>query len=173
VIELVLGGARSGKSRYAEAQCLATCLQLHYVATAQALDNEMHERIRHHQESRAQAWISHEEPLNIAACLKSLDDSKNVILIDCLTLWVSNHLMLEMSAWAEQRAALIAILPTLSAHVVLVSNEVGQGIVPLGEMNRLFVDESGRLHQEIAAIAQKVSFVTAGIVQTLKNESSL
>lgn len=172
MIELVLGGARSGKSRYAESVCKHSQLTLHYIATAQALDDEMTSRITHHQHTRSDQWMNIEEPLDLAKALNSIDNDKHIILVDCLTLWLSNHLLLTESIWLQQRESFLQALPTLQAHIVLVSNEVGQGIVPLGAINRQFVDEAGRLHQDIAALADKVSFVTAGIVQTLKSEKT-
>lgn len=169
MIELVLGGARSGKSAYAEQVAVVSGLALHYVATATALDQEMQQRIAHHQMQRSVGWHTIEEPLQLAKVLQTIDHPGHVVLVDCLTLWLSNHLLAgDDEGWVCERAALLRVLPTLAARVILVSNEVGQGIVPLGAINRRFVDEAGRLHQAIAAQADKVSFVTAGLVQTLK-----
>jgi adenosylcobinamide kinase/adenosylcobinamide-phosphate guanylyltransferase len=171
VIELVLGGARSGKSRYAEQRGEMLAQDRHYVATAAALDDEMQARIQHHQVNRPACWVTHEESLQLAAQLKAVDAGQRVILVDCLTLWLSNLLLHEdKNLLAKEKQALLAVLPVLQADIVLVSNEVGQGIVPIGEINRRFVDEAGWLHQAIAAIAQKVTFVTAGLPQCLKNE---
>ncbi len=169
MIELVLGGARSGKSAYAEQQLVALQQPLLYLATATAGDGEMAERIAQHQLQRAeQQWQTIEEPISLAQCLAAQDADK-VILVDCLTLWLSNCLFNDDAhCWAREKKALLTLLPQLQANVIFVSNEVGLGIIPMGEVNRRFVDEAGRLHQDIAALADKVTFVTAGLPQTLK-----
>lgn len=170
MIELVLGGARSGKSSYAEQQLVASGDQLIYIATATAGDGEMSQRIALHQRQRADKhWRTIEEPVSLADTLLQLSDDGTAILIDCLTLWLANCLFSEdESCWEQQKSALLAALPKLKGRVIFVSNEVGQGIVPLGEINRRFVDESGWLHQSVAQLADRVTFVTAGIPQTLK-----
>jgi adenosylcobinamide kinase/adenosylcobinamide-phosphate guanylyltransferase len=172
VIELVLGGARSGKSSYAEKMALHTGLRLYYIATGQALDEEMGRRIASHQKQRqrqSQQWQTVEEPLKLAEVLTQYNQEDKVILVDCLTLWLSNHLLHEnRQQWQQEKQALLSVLSQSKAHIILVSNEVGQGIVPLGEINRRFVDEAGWLHQALASVADKVSFVTAGLVQQLK-----
>lgn len=178
MIELVLGGARSGKSAYAEKTAINSGLALYYVATAAGLDEEMRQRISHHQAQRAGqssvSWFTVEEPIRLAAVVQKYDNAGRVILVDCLTLWLSNNLLANDSdSWQREKADLLAVLPTLQAQVILVSNEVGQGIVPLGEINRRFVDEAGRLHQQIAAMAHKVTLVTAGLAQQLKNETAI
>ncbi len=173
MIELVLGGARSGKSAYAEKIAINSGRIMHYVATAEGLDAEMQQRIAHHQAGRSGQWRTIEEPIYLAKILQDLDDPRHVILVDCLTLWLSNHLSSENEAsWKREKAALLTLLPNLHAQVILVSNEVGQGIVPLGEISRRFVDEAGWLHQEIAALAGKVTFITAGLAQSLKDETT-
>lgn len=169
MIELVLGGARSGKSAYAERVATASGLQLFYIATATIEDDEMQARIKHHQTQRFGSWQTVEEPIKIAEVLQQYDDSQHCILVDCLTLWLSNNLFAkDKHCWQREKQTLLDLLPDISAQVILVSNEVGQGIVPLGEINRKFVDEAGRLHQSIAVLADKVSFVTAGLPMTLK-----
>jgi adenosylcobinamide kinase / adenosylcobinamide-phosphate guanylyltransferase len=174
VIELVLGGARSGKSAYAEKIAINSHRALHYVATAAGLDAEMQQRINHHQAARSAHWITVEEPLLLAGVLQRYDHCGHVLLVDCLTLWLSNHLLSDdPESWLREKNALLVLLPRLEAQVILVSNEVGQGIVPLGEINRRFVDEAGRLHQDIAALADKVTWITAGLAQQLKNEPKL
>ncbi len=187
MITLVLGGARSGKSRYAEslvAQAKASDSarshstsnkQAVYIATAQALDDEMKQRIAHHQNDREQSqlkWQTIESPLSLAQTLAAHDGENKLILVDCLSLWLTNELLATPSDWHSAKAELLAYLPKLKGELVLVSNEVGMGIVPMGEINRRFVDESGWLHQDIAALAQRVVLVTAGIAQILKNEVS-
>jgi adenosylcobinamide kinase / adenosylcobinamide-phosphate guanylyltransferase len=170
VLELYLGGARSGKSRLAEQRVLASGLARVYVATATAEDDEMAARIMHHQQSRGSAeWLTLEAPSNLAAVLRREADDSRCILVDCLTLWLSNCLLNEAGVpWEQEREALLNALPDLPGTIILVSNEVGQGIVPMGALSRRFVDESGRLHQAIAQLADRVVFVTAGLEQTLK-----
>lgn len=170
MIELVLGGARSGKSRYAEQQVIKTGKAKIYLATAEALDNAMQVRISRHREDRGFGWHTIEEQINLAFALQSTDNPANCILLDCLSLWLSNCLLSEdPHCWPKQKQALLDALPAMQADVILVSNEVGQGIVPMGEINRRFVDEAGWLHQALAVMADKVTLVTAGIAQTLKD----
>lgn len=173
MIELILGGARSGKSALAERrarEAQEAGLTVTYVATAQALDDEMAQRIAHHRTRRPVEWHLHEEPLHLAACLVREAEQTHCLLVDCLTLWLTNLLLADAGgkALAAETANLIEILPHLPGRVILVSNEVGLGIVPLGEINRRFVDEAGRLHQRIAQLAQRVTFVAAGLPLELK-----
>jgi len=169
-VELILGGARSGKSRLAEARAIESGLDVIYIATAHHSDDEeMQARIAHHQQQRPSEWAVIEEPVELAKTLQKVDDEQACVLVDCLTLWLTNLLLSEDKALFEKQVkALLNILPTLTAKVILVSNEVGHGIVPLGELNRRFVDESGRLHQRIAEIADQVDFVMAGLPMRLK-----
>jgi adenosylcobinamide kinase/adenosylcobinamide-phosphate guanylyltransferase len=170
MIELILGGARSGKSRLAEETALNSGLKLIYIATAQALDEEMDQRIVHHQQRRGEQWQLFEEPLALAASLKRFAASDTCILVDCLTLWLTNCLLSEDSdTLADQRAQLLALIKQLPGHVIFVSNEVGQGVVPVDTLSRRFVDESGFLHQALAQQCDKVTFVTAGLAQVLKH----
>ena len=168
---LVLGGARSGKSAHAEALVLASGLRPVYVATAEALDGEMSERVRRHRERRADAWLTVEEPLALPEILADLADPGRAILVDCLTLWVTNLLLAQRSV-AEAGDRLLAVLGRRRGAVVLVSNEVGQGIVPMGELTRAFVDEAGRLHQKIAAEADLVRLIVAGLPLDLKTPAT-
>jgi adenosylcobinamide kinase/adenosylcobinamide-phosphate guanylyltransferase len=169
VIHLILGGARSGKSQFAENLVLASNKQAFYLATSQALDAEMVLRIREHQQRRDVRWLSIEEPIFLADCVLQHDSVHNVILVDCLTLWLSNCLFHgDSTMWQEQRSALLVALQNIQADVYLVSNEVGRGVIPMGAETRAFVDEAGLLHQSLAAIADKVTFVTAGLPQILK-----
>ncbi|CAA0114722.1 Bifunctional adenosylcobalamin biosynthesis protein CobP [BD1-7 clade bacterium] len=177
MIELVLGGARSGKSRYAEQTALAAEKPLFYVATATVYDDEMRQRVTRHQSDRTshhQSWTTVEEPLCLADALTPLLARDVCVVVDCLTLWVTNCLLHEDSnRWQAEKLALYSLLEnTSTARLIMVTNEVGQGIVPLGELNRRFVDESGWLHQELAQLADKVTLVTAGLPLTLKEESS-
>lgn len=164
---LVLGGARSGKSRFAEARVCETGLSRHYLATGRAWDEEMRERIARHRTDRGEGWVTHEEPLALVERLKALDDPAHVILVDCLTLWVTN-LMMEARPMAEEFDRLAAHVSGARAALVLVSNEVGLGIVPENRMAREFRDHAGRLHQSIAARAAEVYFVAAGLPLRMK-----
>lgn len=169
MIELVLGGARSGKSRYAESTAKAKNKRLIYIATAQALDLEMSDRIKRHQQDRNDSWQTIEEPIDLADVLVANDDSDNCILVDCLTLWLTNCLLAaDQECWQQQKEALLNVLPKLKSEIILVSNETGLGIVPLDPLSRRFVDESGWLHQAIAPIADKVTFIAAGLPLSLK-----
>ena len=164
---LVLGGARSGKSAFAERLVTETGLLRHYIATGRAWDDEMRERIAKHRSDRGDGWQTHEEPLALVEMLEALDDPGNVVLVDCLTLWVTN-LMMEERDMAEEFARLADFTSTAKATLVLVSNEVGLGIVPENRMARDFRDHAGRLHQSIAARAAEVYFVAAGLPLKMK-----
>ncbi|MCQ1060818.1 bifunctional adenosylcobinamide kinase/adenosylcobinamide-phosphate guanylyltransferase [Photobacterium sp. DNB23_23_1] len=168
--ELVLGGARSGKSRYAESIAQINGKPVIYIATATAGDEEMAERIERHRQDRPYEWTVVEEPTALALAITELSTPGNCLLVDCLTLWLTNCLFNKdfSTDWRQQKAELLGVLEKVEGDVILVSNEVGQGIVPMGEMSRRFVDESGWLHQAIAAQVDRVTFVTAGIPQLLK-----
>ncbi len=171
MMQLILGGARSGKSRLAEQIAKDSNLNVTYIATAQAFDHEMQARIDHHQAQRPGHWTVIEEPLYLADCLIELDQPNQLILVDCLTLWMSNLLMHENAELQMQQCQkLLDILPILQAEVILVSNETGLGVIPMGEISRKFVDESGRLHQQLGQIAEKVIFCVAGFPMMLKGE---
>ena len=165
---LVLGGARSGKSGYAERCAQVSERPLIYIATAEAGDEEMAARIARHQSERGEQWTTIESPLNLADTLQGCP-ADACVLVDCLTLWLSNSLAAD--CWEAEQQALLALVPELHCELILVSNEVGQGLVPTSALGRRFVDESGRLHQQLAAICEQVSFVTAGIAQTLKGDA--
>ncbi|MGE6452242.1 bifunctional adenosylcobinamide kinase/adenosylcobinamide-phosphate guanylyltransferase [Shewanella baltica] len=204
MIHLVLGGARSGKSRYGEAlvrQYTALGFDACYVATAQALDDEMATRIAKHQAGRTDdgiEWQLFEESLALTALLKRLAKPGRVILVDCLTLWLTNQLLASsakiddepastewnatdfipsasstsndeaLASWQAEKSAFVDSLAELEGVVVLISNEVGSGIVPLGELSRQFVDEAGWLNQAVAALADNVTLVVAGLPLALK-----
>lgn len=173
MLQLILGGARSGKSRLAEKIAQDSGLVVHYVATAQALDAEMQSRIAHHQAQRPTHWLLSEEPLYLADRLLVIDAPQQLILIDCLTLWMTNLLLADdQSLFQQQIQKLLEILPQLQSEIVMVSNETGLGVVPLGALSRTFVDESGRLHQQLAHIAHKVLFCVAGLSMQLKGEQT-
>ncbi|MGB0722424.1 MAG: bifunctional adenosylcobinamide kinase/adenosylcobinamide-phosphate guanylyltransferase [Gammaproteobacteria bacterium] len=171
--QLILGGARSGKSTLAERLAADSGLDVVYVATGWAGDAEMERRIAAHRAGRDPSWRTVEEPLDLAAVLSRESAPGRFMLVDCLTLWLSNHLGGPGGGgtWPEARAALLDVLPDLPGTVCLVSNEVGQGVVPLGEGNRRFVDESGWLHQAVAERCDRVVFVTAGLARTLKGDA--
>ena len=171
MLELILGGARSGKSRFAERRAVESGLAVTYIATSQALDGEMAERIAHHRARRPPHWSLLEEPLQLARLLREQAAADRCLLVDCLTLWLTNLLMLDDRArLAEQRDALLGCLAELPGRVLLVSNETGLGVVPLGELTRRYVDEAGWLHQAVAEQAQRVIFMVAGLPMTLKGE---
>ncbi len=164
---LVLGGARSGKSTFAEHLALESGLQRVYVATAEAHDDEMRARIATHRARRADGWATVEAPLELAAAIAREASPKRILLVDCLTLWVTNAMLAEYDMDAAF-AALLSALDGASGPVILVSNEVGQGIVPDNAMARAFRDHAGILHQRVAGRADTVYFVTAGLPQKLK-----
>jgi len=169
MIELILGGARSGKSRLAEQRAASSNKSVVYVATAQNLDAEMAARIDHHQTRRPAHWSTVEEPVALADTLRQLDQPGRLILVDCLTLWLSNLLCLDSGKHCtEFKDDLLATLPALQCDLILVSNETGMGVVPMGELSRRFVDESGWLHQDIASLADRVTLVVAGLPLQLK-----
>jgi adenosylcobinamide kinase/adenosylcobinamide-phosphate guanylyltransferase len=165
-VTLVLGGARSGKSAYAERLISALPPPWIYCATAQALDNEMRERIAHHRARRGEGWLTVEEPFEAARTLESVTDP---ILVDCLTLWLTNIMLAGKDAEAET-ARLIAAARAAKASIVFVSNETGLGIVPDNALAREFRDRAGRLNQAVAAIANRVVFMVAGLPMVLKDE---
>lgn len=169
MLELILGGARSGKSRFAECLAADSGLAVTYIATSQPLDGEMTERIAHHRERRPAHWTLVEEPLQLARVLRAQAAAERCLLVDCLTLWLTNLLMLDDAArLAEERDALLECLDGLPGRILLVSNETGLGVVPLGELTRRYVDEAGWLHQAVAERAQRVTFMVAGLPMTLK-----
>jgi len=168
MINFVLGGARSGKSAYAESVANTSGCELIYIATASAGDSEMSERIKKHKERRGVNWQTIEEEIDISAIIQQQETSnQKLILVDCLTLWLSNLLHYNLDIGEETQKLLCALKKT-TAEIILVSNEVGQGIIPDNVLARKFVDEAGILHQKIAAISDNVIFVTAGIPTKIK-----
>lgn len=160
-ITLVTGGARSGKSALAERLVARHALPRIYIATAEARDAEMGERIQQHQVSRGEGWITVEEPLDLAGAL-SASDGKGVRLVDCLTLWMSNCM------GAADVEGLVVTLRQQSCPVVLVTNELGQGIVPDNALARRFRDDHGRMNQAVAAAADEVWMAVSGQPLRLK-----
>lgn len=169
---LVLGGARSGKSKYAEDLVEASDASggIVYIATAQAYDDEMRDRISIHRRRRGKRWSTMDSPIDLNTALKSDACCSRAVLVDCLTLWITNLMMAGKNV-PREIDELCVIIPSLTARVVFVSNEVGQGIVPDNEMAREFRDYAGLAHQQLAAVCNRVVFVTAGLPQTLKDES--
>jgi adenosylcobinamide kinase/adenosylcobinamide-phosphate guanylyltransferase len=188
LIHLVLGGARSGKSSFAEKEALALAKEQNkeavYIATATAIDDEMVKRITKHQQDRSKSFQLIESPVALCDTLEKTN-SDNVFLLDCLTLWLNNVIFFgEKDAVIEDKESdlkeqINQLINTLrdkfseeSCNIIIVSNEVGLGVIPMGESTRLFVDYCGWLNQGIAKISQKVTLVTAGIPLTLKPNHS-
>jgi adenosylcobinamide kinase/adenosylcobinamide-phosphate guanylyltransferase len=165
-VTLVLGGARSGKSRFAEKLVIGAGRGT-YIATAEARDSEMRARIDSHRVRRGQAWRTVEAPLDLVGALTSAEAEGEPVLVDCLTLWLSNLMEADRDIRGETDE-LISRLTGLQCPAVLVSNEVGQGIVPANPLARRFRDHAGMLNQAVAAVADRVFFVTAGIPAQLK-----
>ncbi|MBF0455569.1 MAG: bifunctional adenosylcobinamide kinase/adenosylcobinamide-phosphate guanylyltransferase [Magnetococcales bacterium] len=172
MLELILGGARSGKSRLAEEKARLSALEVTYVATGQARDEEMAQRIALHKKNRPGHWGLVEEPLFLADALKHNQQEGRLLLVDCLTLWLSNHLLdgSGYQRWQQEKRALLDFLPHGISPTILVSNETGLGVVPMGELNRLFVDEAGWLHQDLASLSDRVTLTVAGLPLVLKGE---
>ena len=168
-VTLILGGARSGKSVFAEGLCESRPGDCVYLATAEARDDEMAARIAQHRARRGSRWSTSEEPLDLSGALGSAARADRTVLVDCLTLWLSNLLEWGRDIEAET-ATLVARLDRLEGPVVLISNEVGLGIVPDNALARAFRDHAGRLNQTIAAAAQRVIFIAAGLPMIMKDE---
>ena len=151
MLQLILGGARSGKSRLAEKLASDSALPVTYIATSQPLDGEMNERVALHRQRRPDHWGLIEEPIELARVLRDHAATGQCLLVDCLTLWLTNLLMLEDAArLAFERDQLLDALASLPGEIIFVSNETGLGVVPLGELTRRYVDEAGWLHQALA-----------------------
>ncbi len=168
---LVLGGARSGKSRFAESLACGSGLARVYLATATAGDAEMQARIAHHRARRGDGWRTVEEPLALTSALRREAGAGRVVLVDCLTLWLSNLMHAGRDVEAET-SALTDWLRAARHPVVLVSNEVGLGLVPETPLGRAFRDAQGRLNQAVAAAVPEVAFIAAGLPLWLKRNSS-
>ncbi|MFK3974578.1 bifunctional adenosylcobinamide kinase/adenosylcobinamide-phosphate guanylyltransferase [Pseudomonas sp. NPDC087358] len=172
MLQLILGGARSGKSRLAERLASESSLQVVYIATSQPLDGEMNQRVTLHRQRRPASWGLIEEPLELARVLKQSAAQDRCLLVDCLTLWLTNLLMLEdPQRLTQERQALLECLAELPGEIIFVSNETGLGVVPLGELTRRYVDEAGWLHQALAERCQRVVFTVAGLPMTLKGSA--
>ena len=167
-VTLILGGARSGKSAFAEGLVEQAKLDPVYLATGRAFDPEMEARITDHRERRGDAWRTVEEPLGLSEALKREARRDRIVLVDCLTLWVTNLMLEDRDIAAESSRLAETLASDLTGPVVLVSNEVGLGIVPDNRMARDFRDHAGRLHQTVAALASTVWFVAAGLPLKMK-----
>ncbi len=168
---LVLGGARSGKSAFAERLVADAARTKLYLATATAGDDEMRERIAHHRARRGDGWRTIEEPLALVETLRREDRADNAILVDCLTLWLSNLMHAGKDVDGESRRLSACLRETRAQKIVLVSNEVGLGLVPETQLGRAFRDAQGRLNQAVAAAVSNVAFVAAGLPIWLKQQS--
>jgi adenosylcobinamide kinase/adenosylcobinamide-phosphate guanylyltransferase len=167
--QLILGGARSGKSRLAEKLASDSGLPVLYIATSQPLDGEMHDRVALHRQRRPNTWGLIEEPLELARVLRDNAAPGRCLLVDCLTLWLTNLLMLDNpERLVLERDQLLDTLASLPGEIIFVSNETGLGVVPLGELTRRYVDEAGWLHQALAERCQRVVLTVAGLPLTLK-----
>jgi adenosylcobinamide kinase / adenosylcobinamide-phosphate guanylyltransferase len=167
-LTLVIGGARSGKSAFAEGLVTATSRPRRYIATAEAWDDEMRDRIARHRQDRGGDWLTVEAPLDLRAALAAATGSE-VVLVDCATLWLTNHLLADHDL-GHETAALVTALSTCAAPVIIVSNETGWGIVPDNALARRFRDAQGRLNQRLAAEAGLVVTVIAGLPLVLKGQ---
>lgn len=168
---LILGGVRSGKSRLAERLAVESGLPVTYIATASAGDEEMRARIAAHRARRPAAWPLVEEPRELAAALHTRATADRCLLVDCLTLWLTNLLTDNDATLLErERDALLNVLPALPGRIILVSNETNMGVTPLGELTRRYCDEAGRLHQDLARICEHVILTVAGLPHILKGK---
>ena len=166
---LILGGVRSGKSRLAEQFASESNLAVSYIATATAEDEEMQKRIASHRKHRPEHWHLIEEPLQLASVLSEHAADGHCVLVDCLTLWLTNLLMADDAGIFEcEREALLKALPELPGEIILVSNETNMGVMPMGELSRRYCDEAGRLHQELAQLCDRVFLTVAGLPHILK-----
>ncbi|MCW8907299.1 MAG: bifunctional adenosylcobinamide kinase/adenosylcobinamide-phosphate guanylyltransferase [Sedimenticola sp.] len=171
--QLILGGARSGKSRLAERLACESGGEVVYVATAgwHADDPEMGLRIEQHRQRRPAQWLLVEEPLHLARALQRYQADGRCLIVDCLTLWLSNLLLSDDAAHFESESeALLNLLPDIECDLILVANEVGMGIVPMGALSRRFQDESGWMQQRVAALVDRVVLTVAGLPLTLKGD---
>lgn len=169
-IVFITGGARSGKSSFAMAEASKINGKKAYIATAEALDEEMRQRIENHKRQRGNDWVTYEEPLKIAEVIKEIKGKYSVILIDCLTLWLSNIMHIDLNIKAEIEHLISSLVTCRFSLVIIVSNEVGMGIVPDNELSRKFRDMAGLLNQKIAATSDEVYMVVAGIPVKIKEK---
>lgn len=167
---LVLGGVRSGKSAFAEAQIADSHKAVCYVATSQVWDDEMASRVQQHQTRRPSSWRLIEEPLALADVLDSLNDPQQAVIVECFSLWMTNLLCLEdEERLAQEKQALLDAVASFQGDLVLVSSEVGLGIMPMNALARRFGDELGMMNQALAKLTDRVTFVAAGLPLPLKS----
>ncbi|MBF0108820.1 MAG: bifunctional adenosylcobinamide kinase/adenosylcobinamide-phosphate guanylyltransferase [Magnetococcales bacterium] len=171
-VELILGGARSGKTAFAQNRALALEGTVTYVATARSGDLEMRERIRLHRQSRPSHWGLIEEPVHLARVLGDHATCGTVLVVDCLTLWLTNLLSIpeDPDALEREKGLLLQLLPHVPGTVLLVNNETGLGIVPMGSLSRRFSDENGWLNQALAQMCRRVTLMVAGLPLELKKD---
>jgi len=168
---LILGGIRSGKSLMAEQMAIDSQRQVVYIATAKAVDEEMERRIKLHRDRRPGGWVNLEEPIQLAQTLQSRAERQNCLLVDCLSLWITNLLVSEDSELLNAEVnALMRFLPGCPGDIIFVSSESNMGVVPAGELSRQYCDVIGLLHQDIAALSDRVILSIAGLSQVLKGE---
>ncbi len=167
--QLILGGARSGKSALAEKLAAGTGFPVVYIATATAGDAEMQQRIDQHQLQRPAHWTTIESPYSLVETLQQQAAPQRCILVDCLTLWLSN-LLCRAEETRLARKSLLSVVAELPGEIIFVSNEVGLGVIPMGRLSRQFVDESGRLHQSLAQQCDRVIFTAAGLPLIMKGD---
>ena len=168
---LILGGMKSGKSRYAEKLAVDTACPVTLIATATAQDEEMRSRIQSHRKTRPASWQTIEEPVRVGAALQKIDADGTCVVLDCLTLWLTNLLLLQNEqALLRERTHLIEAVESFSATLIIVSNETSMGIVPMGELSRRYCDEIGLIHQELATISDTVILTIAGLPHLLKGQ---
>lgn len=180
---LILGGARSGKSLFGETLASQSGKQVIYIATSHRGDDEMHARIEHHRQGRAADWITVEEPLALGASILKYSAADRVLIVDCLTLWLTNLLFAEDTAFPDigvielpeifhrERAHFLQALEQVTGELILISNEVGLGVVPQGAISRCFADEAGRLNQAVAQRCGRVLLIAAGLPLVLKDDA--
>ena len=171
MITLMLGGVRSGKSRLAENLAADGARAVTYIATATASDDSMAERIAQHRARRPESWANVEEPLHLARTVETADNANSCLLIDCLSIWMTNLLIAEDDEQLDTEIeALLGQLRQVVGDVILVSSETSMGIVPMGELSRQYCDRIGLLHQRVAEVADRVVLVVAGLPQVLKGD---
>ena len=167
---LILGGARSGKSHYAENLAIESAREVVYIATTKVMDDEIAQRVERHKQDRPTEWTTVEEPLALARSLGKWASPARVVLVDCLTMWLANLLShTDKSLLNNERDQLLTCLPDIPGTVIFVSNEVSMGVIPMGELTRQFVDEAGRLHQRLAERVDTVTLMVAGLPHQLKS----
>ncbi|NOY67779.1 MAG: bifunctional adenosylcobinamide kinase/adenosylcobinamide-phosphate guanylyltransferase [Gammaproteobacteria bacterium] len=170
---LILGGIKSGKSRIAEQHAQTSGLNVIYIATATAEDDEMRARILAHQQQRNPDWALIEEPLKLAESIEQYATENTCLLIECLTLWLTNLLCLENEKrFKQERQSFMDAVKHTPGTIIFVSNETSMGIVPLGNLSRRFCDEAGLLHQQLAQLCNRVDLIVAGLPHTLKGKNN-